>query len=336
MKIPFMFRRLRWRILGGLCGLVVLSIFALWISSVHEGQSMQARAIVLLLRAIGARHSMQTVTAFEAAVAEDRRRGEAPPPDALRRRYLISRQALDGGAVYTLVPRAMPNPERSLIFIHGGAYCGATNDGHWNFVGKIGERTGVRIVLPQYPLAPEHDWKPAYAMLGHLYAQLLADGPSSSITIAGDSAGGGLALGFAEALRDEGKPMPGGLVLMSPWLNLVQDNPAQAALEERDPALSRVGLEWAAMQWANGTPLGDPHISPVLGSLRGLPPILLFSGTMDLLNADARQLVEKARHDGAQLDYREVPNMFHDWMLAPVPEAKSADSGAVAFILRAP
>jgi len=324
----------RWllRILGGVLALAVLALVALGVASVREGVSLRAQAVLLLARALHAKHTMQDVAAYRAAIREDRQRGEAPPPDALRERYVVRREALDGGAVYTLTPRA-GTARRTLLYIHGGAYCGALNAMHWGLIERLGERSGARLVVPQYPLAPEHDWKRAYAMLDQLYQRLAAEVAPESIVIAGDSAGGGFTLGLAEQLRDEGRPLPGGLILYSPWLNLVRDNPAQAALEDRDPGLARAGLVWAAEHWADGTPLDDPHISPVLGSLKGLPPLLVFSGTRDLLNADAQQLVEKARQDGARLDYVEAPQMLHDWVLLPLPEARAAQERSVAFML---
>lgn len=329
-----MSRRKRWLLgtAGALLAAIGLGFVALVVASAREGVSVRAQFVLVLIRAIDAKHTMASPDAFQAAIAESRKAGEAAPPETVNAKYLVAHEKLDDGEVYTLTPRS-GKFDRTVLFIHGGAYCGPMSDVYWDLVGRIGDRTGARFVVPLYPLAPEHDWKPAYSMLAHLYDRLAAEVPASSITIAGDSAGGGLTLGFAEALRDANKPLPARIVLLSPWLNLLEDNPAQQALEGRDSALSRPALVWAAKRWAGGTPLEDPHISPVLGSLEGLPPILLFSGTRDLLNADARELVERARARNVALTYVEAPNMIHDWVVLPIPEAFAAQEKAAGFIL---
>jgi epsilon-lactone hydrolase len=135
-------------------------------------------------------------------------------------------------------------------------------------------------------------------------------------------------------LRERGKPMPGSIVLFSPFLNLIADNPAQAALEDVDPLLSRPALVWAARQWAHGTPLDDPRISPVLGNLAGLPPTLIFSGTADLLHVDSLQFVERARAQGVDVTYIEGRNMTHGWSVFPLPEAAPLYDTASSFIVR--
>jgi acetyl esterase/lipase len=114
--------------------------------------------------------------------------------------------------------------------------------------------------------------------------------------LAGDSAGGGLALAAAQALRDSGGPMPAGLVLTAPWVDLEMATPQIEAAEKADPFLSRSALWWSARVYADGAALDDPRLSPINASMTGLPPVHLNVGTRDLFLPDVRRLRD-ALHD---------------------------------------
>lgn len=311
------------------CGTLAL---ALKIASARDGETMIAHALrTMVFPALDVKAGMRSPERFSESVREGRKAGDAPPPEDMRANYKVERNEIDGMTYYTVAPKSGPI-ENTVIYLHGGAYVGNMGKSQWSIVEQFLERTRSRLIVPFYPLAPEHQWQEAYMKLDSLYRHIAAVTPSSTIVLTGDSAGGGLALGLAMALRDAGLAGPGKIVLFSPWLNLVESNPAQEQLENRDPLLARPGLVWAAKRWAGSTPLDNPRISPVFGSLKGLAPIAVFSGTADLLHADSLQLVAKAKAEGVPIFYMKGRNMTHAWSVMPTADSESLYEAVERFV----
>ena len=180
------------------------------------------------------------------------------------------------------------------------------------------------VIAPDYPLAPRHTVDDAFAMLDQLYRELLVTIQPENLVVMGDSAGGGLTLALAQKLRDDGLPQPAHLTLLSPWLDVTLVNPEVAPLVKQDPMLEPVSLKAAGLAWAGKRLPTDPLVSPIYGSLKGLAPISLFTGTHDLLFADCRKLQAQAAAQNIPIDYHQAEGMLHVWMLIPTPEAKLA------------
>ena len=139
-----------------------------------------------------------------------------------------------------------------------------------------------------------------------------ADAAHESLVLMGDSAGGAIALALTQYLKKNSLPMPGRLILISPWLDARCDNPQidELGIEAIDPMLTKQ-FYLAAQYWADGLPLDDPLISPAYGPLDGLPPITLYTGTREIFWPDAVKFNEKAKRCGADVDYREWDGMNH-------------------------
>jgi len=225
--------------------------------------------------------------------------------------------------VHVLEPRDM-NPALTVLFLHGGAYVMNATRPHWRFLASLVENTGCRVVAPDYPLVPASCYADAYPLLKGLYRHLVADAPSAPLLLMGDSAGGGLALGLAMAVRDEGQALPAGILLLSPWLDVTMSNHHIDEIDPHDPFLNVEGLKRAGLAWARGANPRKPWISPIYGVLAGLPPLHLFIGTKDVLVADARRFRGLCIASGADLCFYEFENMVHDWMLLDFKEAKMA------------
>jgi len=220
----------------------------------------------------------------------------------------------------------------TLLFLHGGSYVINATHPHWRFLARLVERTGCRVVAPDYPLAPSHCYADAYRMLRSLYKALLERQPRPKIVLIGDSAGGGFALGLAMLIRDEGLPPPETLIMLSPWLDITMSNPRIAAIDREDPFLNREALVKAGESWARGANPRKPFLSPLYGTFGGLPTMHLFIGTRDILVADCRRFRDACQAAGARLAYYEFERMVHDWMLLDFKEAKIAVSQVVAII----
>ena len=287
------------------------------------------RKVVLPL--LGVKRQMADARQYERTIEAGRLKGDARPPARMRRRFEISAHMLAGSRVYRVNPLDATS-NGTIIYIHGGAYVANMLPDQWRIVAGLATRTGARVLVPNYPLAPENSWKSAYRMLTELYADTLRSTPADRISIVGDSAGAGLALGLSQRWRDEGRLLPRCLILFSPWLDARADNEAQEALESVDPILSRPGLVWAARHWAGNLPLEHPHISPGLGKISDLPPILMFSGTADLLHPDAIAFWERAQLENIRLNFVIGHKMTHAWSILPVKDASTLYDAAASFL----
>jgi acetyl esterase/lipase len=172
-------------------------------------------------------------------------------------------------------------------------------------------------------------------MVWAAYERATGDRPAEHQVISGDSAGGALALAIAQQLREEGRPQPARLVLISPWLDITLEDPISVVLDEYDPMLGIAGLREAGRMYAEGADPHDPRISPLYADLTGLGPFSLFIGTRDLLLPDARRFATRAREAGIDVDYGEYPGMFHNWVMQNMPEGREA-MNHVERILRRP
>ncbi|WP_435742694.1 alpha/beta hydrolase [Nocardioides sp. SYSU DS0663] len=245
------------------------------------------------------------------------------------RRFSVVRTEVRGAGTapfpsYELTARGVA-PTRTVVWVHGGGFVAGFDPFHVRYAARLASRLGARVVLPDYPLAPEHTWRDSHDALVDLVAGW-ADRSPGGLVLGGDSAGGGLALAVALSLRDRGLPQPARMVLHAPWVDLTTSTPETAEFAERDPWLFPGKLEAYAAWWAGSADdLGRPEVSPALAELAGLPPALVFQGTLDLLAPGTRLLVRRAAEAGWDLTYVEEPDLLHVYPLLPlVPEARAA------------
>ncbi|MGV2291088.1 alpha/beta hydrolase [Trinickia sp. YCB016] len=237
-------------------------------------------------------------------------------------------------------PAAMPAAAsaRTVFYIHGGGYYFCSPQTHRSLVFALAARCGVRTFSLDYRLAPEQPFPAALDDALAAYRHLLAEGtPAGAIVLAGDSAGGGLALATLVALRDAGDPLPAAALLFSPWTDLAATGATIVTNDGLDPMFYGVAIERAAKFYLADTPATHPHASPLYADFAGLPPLFIQAGSTEVLLDDSRRVAEKARAAGVSVDFEIWPNMPHVWQLyAPfVPEARKALDRAAAFVRRA-
>ncbi len=250
----------------------------------------------------------------------------APMPKRFLTRYEVSEQIVNNRPVYTISPR-QHEPVGTILYTHGGAYVNALSIFHWMILQALVDKVGARLIVPAYPLAPEHTYQAAFDQLEIVYLNLLETYSQQPLFLCGDSAGGGLALAQALRYRDLGLPMPQRIVLFSPWLDLSMSNPAAAALEKRDILLGIQVLIKSGKWWAGSEDVRNPLLSPLFGDLSNLPPIDIFQGTEDLLTPDVRLLEEKISQVGGEVRLYEYTGAGHVFVGASFsPEAKHAYS----------
>jgi monoterpene epsilon-lactone hydrolase len=235
---------------------------------------------------------------------------------------------------YVFAPRGV-EPELTIYHLHGGSYTSGLHHLHTTYAGRLARALGARVVLPDYPLAPEHTWQDSHDALVDDLARRTAAGP---VVLTGDSAGGGMAMAVAAALRDRGAPPPTHMVLVSPWGDSTVSTPDTREFQHVDPWLSLSKLELYSQWWAGSREdLGRAEVSPALHELHDLPPTLMFCGTRDLLVFGCRLIAERAAAAGWDLTYVEPPGLIHIYPLLPyLPEARKARKQTLEFLRKVP
>jgi epsilon-lactone hydrolase len=221
----------------------------------------------------------------------------------------------------------------TLIYLHGGAYALGSAKGYRGMVAQLAAAAGMTALVPDYSRAPEAQYPVALEEMVAVYSRLLEDGLDPKTTvIAGDSAGGGLTLALAMALRDRGIALPVALGLICPWADLAFDVDEMRPVL-RDPLiLPSMCAEWAP-RYAGSFDPRLPGISPVYGDMTGLPPIVMQTAGDDPISVDANKIETAcAASKTAVLDHRRFDNLWHDFHLqvSLLPEAAEAvtDLGA--------
>jgi monoterpene epsilon-lactone hydrolase len=297
-------------------------------SSMRSGTSLRARLMCLLVPLLTPR--LTGPNELEPAIAADRARGPALPPHRIAKRLEVRETLLGGRRAFQAIRKGMKSSKLRIFYLHGGAYVLDLLPVQWTIIDKLLCRVGGEVVVPIYPLAPEHDWLEGHDAIDAAYSELLSNCEAKDIVVVSDSAGGGLSLALVQRLRDAGGMLPAAVVLLSPWLDMSVSGTDQPKIEQNDPALTIEFLRRAGKLWTRDLPPDDPRVSPLFGDQRGLPPTIVFSGTRDILDSDAQRLAQA--NPGISL--RRYPGMIHVWLAAPLPEAKRALDEAAEFIRR--
>jgi acetyl esterase/lipase len=225
-----------------------------------------------------------------------------------------------GWPVYTLTPKA-ERPRGGVVYVHGGGWVNEIALQHWQLAAQIAAQAQTSVVVPIYPLVPfgtADQVVPAVADLVRTCSAWYG-----STCLAGDSAGGQIALSAAVVLRDVQHTVPL-TVLISPALDLSLTNPDIDRVQPSDPWLGRDGTRVFIEHWRGTLAISDPRVSPLAADLKGLGPLTVFCGTRDILNPDTRLLVDKALTAGVEIDYHEAPELVHVYPLTPTPEGREA------------
>ncbi|APB00828.1 alpha/beta hydrolase fold domain-containing protein [Nocardia seriolae] len=243
------------------------------------------------------------------------------PPRLLRSDVRVEVRREDGWPIYTLTPRT-GGARGNIVYCHGGGWINEVARQHWELAATIAAEMGTAVTLPIYPLIP---YGTADEVIPRFAALVRANRAEyGEVCLAGDSAGGQIALSTALVLRDEEQPIVPRTVLISPALDLSLSNPDIPAVQPDDPWLGREGGLVLGEHWRGPLPITDPRVSPMFGDFTGLGPLTVFSGTRDILMPDIRIVVGKARAAGVEVDYHEAAGLVHVYPLTPTPEARAA------------
>jgi monoterpene epsilon-lactone hydrolase len=209
-----------------------------------------------------------------------------------------------------------PGSNNVMLFIHGGAMLVGTAEVYRGLTGNIAAAAGINHFSIDYRLAPEHAFPAALDDSIAAYNGLLAEGyKAEQIIVAGDSAGGGLALSLLLSLKTHGLAQPAGAVVLSPWADLTHSGESMATQAAADVSLTKAGLESGANQYLQGHSAMDPLASAVFGDFSGVAPLLIEVGTTEILHSDATRIRDIAKSAGVDVTFHEWTDMPHDWSL---------------------
>jgi len=222
-----------------------------------------------------------------------------------------------------------------ILYLHGGAYVLGTALAGAGLASDLARRAGARAVSVDYRLAPEHPYPAGLVDAVAAYRGLLDSGVEAErICVAGESAGGGLALAALVALKDQGLPLPSCAVLMSPWADLTLSGASITAQADVDPALTAQGLRRRAADYAGDVDPAQSLVSPLFADLTGLPPLLVQAGSHEILLDDATRLAARAAAADVAVTLDITPGVPHVFQgfAAMLDEGQAALDRAGAFV----
>ncbi|MBO5779353.1 MAG: alpha/beta hydrolase [Clostridia bacterium] len=215
--------------------------------------------------------------------------------------------------------------DSTILYLHGGGYVTGGAPYVSGVAAKLCQRLALPVLAPVYRLAPENPFPAALHDALAAWDSLLAMGYAPDrILLCGESAGGGLCLALSLLLKEAGRPLPAGQILLSPWVDLTQSGKSITKNASVDPSLSRKRLELFVHSYCQEDSAlpSSPLCSPLFGDFTGLPPTLTIAGGYEILLSDARRLTARLRAAGVPATLRITPKLWHAYTLYPIPEAE--------------
>ena len=244
------------------------------------------------------------------------------PPRLTTAGLNVQRSEFNGWTVWELAPA---NPSgKYVVAIHGGSYVLKPSTVlEWPNFAAMARDTGATVIVPIYPLAPQGTATTVVPQMADLITYEIEQHGAENVSVYGISAGGGLAFTTVQEMVRRGDVVPSHMVLISPPLDFTMSNPDIQLIDDPivSPSLIRDGKQWAA-----GLDFKDPLVSPLYGSLEGLPPTVVYAGTVDVVYPDVLVLQDKASATpGADFTFIIGEGQLHAWpVLAILPEARAA------------
>ncbi|GEP09457.1 alpha/beta hydrolase [Methylobacterium gnaphalii] len=230
-------------------------------------------------------------------------------------------------------PRKETEAQRPhLLYLHGGGFVGGSPLTHRTITAAFA-RADFRVFVPDYRLAPEHPFPAGLEDIVAAWTAFSREGPA---VVAGDSAGGNLALALIVEARRRGLPLPAAAALFSPACDLLRRGPSFRSNQRRDAMFTTDILANLAPVYLAGADPRDPRVSPVEADFLGFPPLLVHAAEREVLRDDSVALAEKARAAGVRVELTLWPVVPHVWQIADnyVPEARRSIEMAAAFLHR--
>ena len=223
---------------------------------------------------------------------------------------------------------------RCVLYCHGGGYTSGNLGYSRVLASKLVRSTGLDTLSFEYRLAPEHPYPAALEDAFRAWDHLMYLGyGAKDVVLAGDSAGGNMALVLCLALRRAGRMLPGALLLMSPWTDMTASGASYSERAEADPILTDEYIQAVREAYAPGADYSRPEFSPLFGDFSAFPPALIQVGTHEILYSDSERLAERMKAAGCYCRLEVWENMWHVFQMAPAKKSAAAMESMAHFLL---
>lgn len=238
------------------------------------------------------------------------------------------------------IQAAWARPERghdrkhAILYCHGGGYTSGNLGYSRILASKLANVTGYEVLAFEYRLAPEHPYPAAVedAIRAWDYLMYLGYG-ARDVIVAGDSAGGNLALVLCHRLKEAGRRLPSSLILMSPWTDMTASGRSYTERVLLDPIITMDYIKAVRTAYAQDRPLSDPNLSPLFGDFKGFPPVLIQAGTHEILLSDSVRLRDRLVQAGIPCRLEVWTGMWHVFQMFPMRKAGEAMESIGRFLL---
>lgn len=242
---------------------------------------------------------------------------------------------LDGMKAAWVRPEWGHDASQIVLYCHGGGYTSGNLGYSRPLASKLSHVSGWETLCFEYRLAPEHPYPAAVDDAVRVWDYLMYQGYGArDVTVAGDSAGGNLALVLLHRLKAAGRQLPKRLVLMSPWTDMTAGGASYTQRAELDPTITMEYIQAVRRAYAGDADLSDPMLSPLFGDFQGFPPTLIQVGSNELLYSDSEQLRDRMRSAGVLCQMEEWKEMWHVFQMMPIKRAGEAMDRVGRFLLR--
>ena len=229
-----------------------------------------------------------------------------------RQQVLVHRHDFPDFAGAWVIPKDVRR-QGVILYIHGGGYTCGDLEYATGFGAILAAHCGIQVFCAAYRLAPETPFPGALEDALTAYRYLLGKGYApEQIALCGESAGGGLCFSLCMRLREEGLPMPGGIIAVSPWTDMTASGASYTDNREQDPTMTVQTLDFFARQYTDDRE--NPLVSPLLGDLTGMPPALILVGGDEIMLHDAQAIHEKLLRSGCKSQLRIAPERWHGYL----------------------
>lgn len=302
-----------------------------------EAGTREERHLAPMMRALKAIHSVGTPDSMAPEDLAKQRAaqellGRLAAPMIVLKKWEPFR--LKGMAAAWVRPDWPHDKRRVILYCHGGGYTSGNLGYSRPLASKLTNVTGWETLCFEYRLAPENPFPAAVDDARRAWDYLMYLGYGArDVVVAGDSAGGNLALVLCHQLKKAGRQLPGHLVLMSPWTDMTASGPSYTQRAELDPMITFDYVRAVREVYAGGRDLSSPFLSPLFGDFSGFPPTLIQVGSNEILYSDSQQLRDRMVEANVHCRLEEWSDMWHVFQMFPVRKATQAMESIGSFLL---
>lgn len=299
----------------------------------EESRAAEQRRLQLVMKAL---KSIHTTVDMEAEALERQRKGQELLGHlvAPMRGMDYEEFELNGLKCAWVRPQRGYARQYAILYCHGGGYTSGNLGYSRILASKLAYVTGYPVLSFEYRLAPEHPYpaqlRDAMTVWDHL--MYLGYG-ARDVVVAGDSAGGNLALVLSLKLKSQGRRLPRALTLFSPWTDLTASDPCYQEMADKDPMLTVDYIHSITKVYAKGHDLRSSLLSPLFGDLSGFPPVLIQVGENEILRSDSVRLRDRLVEAQTPCHLEVWDDLWHVFQMFPMKEASQAMEHVGAFLL---